>query len=154
MGACNGAAASALLRRRGRCRGCLTVAAEQKLHTSQPSLSRQIRDFEAEVGVQLINRARMASKAVLREQLKAATSNNLLHAIGRRRRYLDVAFACLLGKGRLMQNIDRRRARISRHVFQAEVGNKTFSSRIRVIFDNSTQAGRQLFLHAKTRKSR
>jgi len=36
--------------------GSLTVAAEQKLHTSQPSLSRQIRDLEQEVGVQLLNR--------------------------------------------------------------------------------------------------
>jgi LysR family hca operon transcriptional activator len=37
--------------------GSLTVAAEQKLHTSQPSLSRQIRDLEEEVGVQLIERS-------------------------------------------------------------------------------------------------
>jgi LysR family hca operon transcriptional activator len=37
--------------------GSLTVAAEQKLHTSQPSLSRQIRDLEQEVGVQLISRS-------------------------------------------------------------------------------------------------
>jgi LysR family hca operon transcriptional activator len=37
--------------------GSLTAAAEQKLHTSQPSLSRQIRDLEQEVGVQLMNRA-------------------------------------------------------------------------------------------------
>ncbi|MEI9923645.1 MAG: LysR family transcriptional regulator [Bradyrhizobium sp.] len=37
--------------------GSLTVAAEQKLHTSQPSLSRQIRDLEREVGVALINRS-------------------------------------------------------------------------------------------------
>jgi len=36
--------------------GSLTVAAEQKLHTSQPSLSRQIRDLEQEVGVQLMSR--------------------------------------------------------------------------------------------------
>lgn len=37
--------------------GSLTVAAEQKLNTSQPSLSRQIRDLEEEVGVQLIERS-------------------------------------------------------------------------------------------------
>jgi LysR family hca operon transcriptional activator len=36
--------------------GSLTVAAEQKLHTSQPSLSRQIRDLEDEVGAQLLMR--------------------------------------------------------------------------------------------------
>jgi LysR family hca operon transcriptional activator len=36
--------------------GSLTVAAEQKLHTSQPSLSRQIRDLEVEVGAQLLTR--------------------------------------------------------------------------------------------------
>jgi LysR family transcriptional regulator, hca operon transcriptional activator len=34
----------------------LTVAAEQTLHTSQPSLSRQIRDLEQEVGAQLLTR--------------------------------------------------------------------------------------------------
>jgi LysR family hca operon transcriptional activator len=37
--------------------GSLTTAAEHKLHTSQPSLSRQIRDLEAEVGVQLLIRS-------------------------------------------------------------------------------------------------
>jgi LysR family transcriptional regulator, hca operon transcriptional activator len=36
--------------------GSLTVAAEQSLHTSQPSLSRQIRDLEDEVGAQLVTR--------------------------------------------------------------------------------------------------
>jgi LysR family hca operon transcriptional activator len=36
--------------------GSLTVAAERKLHTAQPSLSRQIRDLEYEVGVQLMTR--------------------------------------------------------------------------------------------------
>jgi len=37
--------------------GSLTVAAEKKLHTAQPSLSRQIRDLEYEVGVPLVNRS-------------------------------------------------------------------------------------------------
>src|SRR6202011_2234914 len=36
--------------------GSLTVAAERKLHTSQPSLSRQIRDLEDEIGAQLLRR--------------------------------------------------------------------------------------------------
>jgi len=37
--------------------GSLTVAAERRLHTSQPSLSRQIRDLEGEVGAELFNRS-------------------------------------------------------------------------------------------------
>ncbi|QWA11239.1 LysR family transcriptional regulator [Sodalis ligni] len=36
--------------------GSLTVAAEKRLHTSQPSLSRQIRDLEAQVGATLLIR--------------------------------------------------------------------------------------------------
>lgn len=37
--------------------GSLTVAAERRLHTAQPSLSRQIRDLEHEVGVELLVRS-------------------------------------------------------------------------------------------------
>ena len=37
--------------------GSLSVAAQQKLHTTQPSLSRQIRDLEEEVGAQLLTRS-------------------------------------------------------------------------------------------------
>src|SRR5438094_4991261 len=36
--------------------GSLTLAAQRMLHTSQPSLSRQIRDLEDEVGAQLLTR--------------------------------------------------------------------------------------------------
>jgi LysR family transcriptional regulator, hca operon transcriptional activator len=37
--------------------GSLTTAAERRLHTAQPSLSRQIRDLELEVGVKLLERS-------------------------------------------------------------------------------------------------
>ena len=37
--------------------GSLTEAAERRLHTSQPSLSRQIRDLEYQVGVELLSRS-------------------------------------------------------------------------------------------------
>jgi LysR family transcriptional regulator, hca operon transcriptional activator len=37
--------------------GSLTTAAERRLHTSQPSLSRQIRDLEREVGAELLVRS-------------------------------------------------------------------------------------------------
>jgi LysR family transcriptional regulator, hca operon transcriptional activator len=37
--------------------GSLTSAAERRLHTSQPSLSRQIRDLEYQVGVELLSRS-------------------------------------------------------------------------------------------------
>src|ERR1700723_308741 len=37
--------------------GSLTVAAEKRLNTAQPSLSRQMRDLEHQVGVPLMNRS-------------------------------------------------------------------------------------------------
>src|ERR1700719_699257 len=37
--------------------GSLSTAAERRLHTSQPSLSRQIRDLEYEVGAELLSRS-------------------------------------------------------------------------------------------------
>jgi LysR family hca operon transcriptional activator len=37
--------------------GSLTIAAERRLHTSQPSLSRQIRDLEEQVGAELFSRS-------------------------------------------------------------------------------------------------
>ena len=37
--------------------GSLTTAAERRLNTSQPSLSRQIRDLEYPVGAELLSRS-------------------------------------------------------------------------------------------------
>src|ERR1700687_181655 len=37
--------------------GSLTLAAQKRLHTAQPSLSRQMRDLEYEVGAQLMVRS-------------------------------------------------------------------------------------------------
>ena len=37
--------------------GSLTTAAEKRLHTAQPSLSRQMRDLELELGVTLLSRS-------------------------------------------------------------------------------------------------
>src|SRR2546426_7502987 len=54
-GSGNGITTSSLFRG-GDWAGSLTAAAERKLHTSQPSLSRQIRDLEDEVGAQLLTR--------------------------------------------------------------------------------------------------
>jgi hypothetical protein len=42
--------------------GSLTFAAEKLLNTAQPSLGRQIRDLEQEVGVQLLDRSPHGTK--------------------------------------------------------------------------------------------
>src|ERR1700681_1711767 len=54
--------------------GSVTEAAERRLHTSQPSLSRQIRDLEHQVGGELL------SRSVHRVELTAAGKAFLDHA--------------------------------------------------------------------------
>src|SRR3984885_1633937 len=54
--------------------GSLTLAAGKRLHTAQPSLSRQIRDLEHEVGIQLLNRSPQGT------ELTAAGQAFLRHA--------------------------------------------------------------------------
>ncbi len=44
--------------------GSLTNAAERRLHTAQPSLSRQIRDLELEIGLKLLERKAEALRSL------------------------------------------------------------------------------------------
>src|SRR5579863_3270355 len=53
--------------------GSLTLAAEQSLHTSQPSLSRQIRDLEDEVGTPLLTRRARGIELTPRVELSLST---------------------------------------------------------------------------------
>src|ERR1700721_1655929 len=70
--------------------GSLTVAAEKTLHTAQPSLSRQIRDLEYEVGVSLMNRSvhgielTAAGRAFLDHPLLALTQSETAGEAARR----------------------------------------------------------------------
>src|SRR6478672_11651851 len=53
--------------------GSLTLAADRRLHTAQPSLSRQIRDLEAEIGVQLPDRYQEALQQLIEAKTKGLT---------------------------------------------------------------------------------
>src|ERR1700756_5312130 len=70
--------------------GSLTLAAKKRLHTAQPSLSRQIRDLEHEVGVELISRSvrgielTAAGKAFLDHARLALTQAEAAKAAARR----------------------------------------------------------------------
>ena len=68
--------------------GSLTHAAERRLHKAQPSLSRQIRDLELEVGVKLLERG---ARGI---ELTAGGSRGLRRS--RRRRILGVAVGPIL----------------------------------------------------------
>src|SRR5229473_3235376 len=66
--------------------GSLTVAAQKRLHTAQPSLSRQIHDLELELGVQLLIRGPRGI------ELTASGRVFLDHAAGLIRGKIDLAF--------------------------------------------------------------
>lgn len=65
--------------------GSLTEAAETRLHTSQPSLSRQLRDLEAEVGTPLFVRG--SRGVVLTSAGKAFLDHARLALLRRARRF-------------------------------------------------------------------
>ena len=55
--------------------GSLLHAAERRLHTAQPSLSRQIRDLELELGVKLLERkTRVSAIGQLKRSRKCSES--------------------------------------------------------------------------------
>src|ERR1700676_4125039 len=60
--------------------GGLTVAA-RKLHTSQPSLSRQIRDLEEEIGAQLLTRRARGIELTLAGQAFLAHARSALSQV-------------------------------------------------------------------------
>ena len=87
--------------------GSLTLAAEKRLHTAQPSLSRQIRDLEYEVGVQLMSRSvhgielTAAGKAFLDHARLALTQAEAAKEAARRAAQPakpTFALGCLTGK--------------------------------------------------------
>ncbi|KJC33952.1 transcriptional regulator [Bradyrhizobium sp. LTSP849] len=87
--------------------GSLTVAAEKRLHTAQPSLSRQIRDLEYEVGVELMSRSvhgielTAAGKAFLDHARLALTQAEAAKEAARRAAQPakpSFALGCLTGK--------------------------------------------------------
>jgi LysR family transcriptional regulator, hca operon transcriptional activator len=87
--------------------GSLTVAAEKRLHTAQPSLSRQIRDLEYEVGVELMSRSvhgielTAAGKAFLDHARLALTQAEAAKEAARRAAQPakpTFALGCLTGK--------------------------------------------------------
>ena len=55
--------------------GSLKLAAEKRLHTAQPSLSRQIRDLEYQVGVPLMNRSARGVELTVSGQAFIANCN-------------------------------------------------------------------------------
>ena len=89
--------------------GSLTNAAERRLHTAQPSLSRQIRDLELEIGVKLLERKARGTV------LTAAGRVFLDHARRRERTATALMHADHLGLWVAQHVVDPQGARIFDH---------------------------------------
>ena len=105
--------------------GSLTAAAEKILHTAQPSLSRQIRDLEYEVGVQLMSRSMhgieltAAGKAFLdHARLALAQSDAAVEAARRAARPATKTFAIGFQTGHEINWLPR-----AMHVLRDELKN-------------------------------
>jgi LysR family transcriptional regulator, hca operon transcriptional activator len=99
--------------------GSLTLAAEKRLHTAQPSLSRQIRALEYEVGVQLMSRSvhgielTVAGKAFLdHARLALAQADAAVEAARRAARPARRTFAIGFQTGHEMTWLPRARYRL------------------------------------------
>src|ERR1700736_2919666 len=105
--------------------GSLTLAAEKKLHTAQPSLSRQIRDLEHEVGAELMTRSvrgielTAAGKAFLdHARLALAQVDAAVEAAGRAAQPGKKTFAIGFQSGHEMNWLPR-----AMHVLRDELKN-------------------------------
>src|SRR5882672_5011996 len=105
--------------------GSLTLAAEKRLHTAQPSLSRQIRDLEYEVSVQLMSRSvhgielTAAGMAFLNHaRLALAQVDSAVEAARRAARPLRKTFAIGFQTGHEMNWLPR-----AMHVLRDELKN-------------------------------
>jgi len=76
--------------------GSLTTAAELRLHTSQPSLSRQIRSLEYQVGAELLSRS--VHGVELRRDGQTEPSRKLVYQLMR-----DTSCAAARAQGGLYQ---------------------------------------------------
>src|SRR5260370_14259862 len=105
--------------------GRLTTAAELRLHTSQPSLSRQIRDLEYQVGAELLSRSAhgveltAAGKAFLdHARLALAQVDAAVEAARRAAQPAKKTFAIDFQTGQEMNCLPR-----ARHVLPHELQN-------------------------------
>jgi DNA-binding transcriptional LysR family regulator len=84
--------------------GSLTAAAERRLHTSQPSLSRQIRELEDQVGVELLSRGARGvelTAAVLMPSDHPLTTFDAIHP----RQLVGQPFVAMVNKAKVLRGV-------------------------------------------------